>query len=60
MSKYQDRLLTCTKCRREFVWDAEDQALHASKRFGPPKRCKECRREKRERREEAAKKGGKK
>jgi hypothetical protein len=60
VSKHQDRPLTCSRCGREFVWDAQDQALFAEKRFGPPKRCKDCRRESRARREEAAKKGGKK
>ncbi|MGE4548481.1 MAG: zinc-ribbon domain containing protein [Intestinibacillus sp.] len=48
---YQDKILICKDCGKEFVWTAGEQEFFAEKGFtNEPKRCKECR--------EANKKGG--
>lgn len=42
---YQDRVLLCRACGREFVFTAAEQAFYAEKGFAVwPRRCKECRR----------------
>ncbi len=51
-STYQDRPLTCTDCKQEFVWPAKEQEFFAEKKFMPPKRCLDCRRKRREQKNE--------
>jgi len=49
---YQDKILICMNCGKEFVWTAGEQEFYAERGFAnEPKRCKECR--------DALKKGGK-
>lgn len=49
---YQDKILICQECGKEFVWTAGEQEFYAERGFAnEPKRCKECR--------EARKQGGK-
>jgi hypothetical protein len=36
MSDYNDRLLTCADCGKEFEWGAKDQAFFADRGFEPP------------------------
>jgi CxxC-x17-CxxC domain-containing protein len=41
--EFQDRILTCVDCRKEFVWTAGEQQFFADKNFkNEPKRCKAC------------------
>lgn len=41
---YQDKILTCKDCGREFIWTAGEQEFFAEKGFAnEPKRCKACR-----------------
>lgn len=41
---YQDRMLTCRDCGREFVFSASEQEFFAEKGFtNDPGRCPECR-----------------
>jgi CxxC-x17-CxxC domain-containing protein len=47
---FQDKVLTCRDCGKEFMFSAGEQAFYAEKGFqNQPTRCKNCR---------AAKKGG--
>jgi len=48
VSDYEDRLLTCADCGKDFEWSAKDQAFFAERDFQPPKRCKECRQARRQ------------
>jgi len=42
--EYQDKVITCVDCGKEFTFTARDQAFYAEKGFtNEPKRCKECR-----------------
>jgi len=43
--QYQDKLLVCVDCGRDFVFSAGEQAFFFSKRppLAEPKRCKACR-----------------
>ena len=41
-SGYEDKVLVCQDCGKEFVWTAGAQAFFAEKHFQAPKRCKEC------------------
>ncbi len=46
---YEDKVLTCVECGKEFVWTAGEQEFYASKGFtNEPKRCPECRKKRRE------------
>ena len=38
-----DRMLVCDDCRKEFVFDAGEQAFFKIKGFTDPKRCPRCR-----------------
>ncbi len=41
---YQDKVLICQDCGREFIWTAGEQEFYAERGFtNEPKRCKECR-----------------
>lgn len=41
---YEDKMLLCKDCGREFVFTAGEQAFYAEKGFAnEPTRCKECR-----------------
>jgi len=41
---YEDKILICRDCGREFVFTAGEQAFYAEKGFmNEPTRCKECR-----------------
>lgn len=41
---YQDKVLVCQECGKEFIWAAGEQEFYAEKGFiNEPKRCKECR-----------------
>lgn len=41
---YQDKVLICQDCGREFIWTAGEQEFYAEKGFAnEPKRCRECR-----------------
>lgn len=41
---YQDKVLVCKECGREFVFTAGEQEFYAEKGFqNEPTRCKECR-----------------
>jgi CxxC-x17-CxxC domain-containing protein len=42
--EFQDRVLTCRECGKEFRFSAGEQAFYAEKGFQhQPSRCKECR-----------------
>lgn len=42
--EFQDRVLTCRQCGKEFLFSAGEQAFYAEKGFQhQPSRCKECR-----------------
>lgn len=48
MGMYEDKVLTCVECGKEFVWTAGEQEFYASKGFtNEPKRCPECRKKRR-------------
>lgn len=41
---YEDKVLTCKECGKEFVFTAGEQEFYAEKGFqNEPARCKECR-----------------
>lgn len=41
---YQDKVLVCQECGREFIWTAGEQEFYAEKGFvNEPRRCPECR-----------------
>lgn len=47
---YQDKVLVCKDCGKEFVWTAGEQQFYAEKGFqNEPVRCKECREAKKRR-----------
>lgn len=48
MSKgYEDLVLTCARCRAEFVWTAGEQAYYAERELRQPRFCEVCRKERR-------------
>lgn len=47
----EDKNIVCVDCGNEFVFTGKDQTFYASKGFGDPKRCPECRRIKKQKRE---------
>ncbi len=41
---YEDKILVCKECGKEFVFTAGEQEFYAEKGFeNEPQRCKECR-----------------
>lgn len=47
-TKYEDQIVVCADCQREFVWTAGEQEFFHEKGFTTlPKRCKDCRQAKR-------------
>ncbi len=41
---YEDKVLICQECGKEFIWTAGEQEFYAEKGFAnEPRRCKECR-----------------
>jgi hypothetical protein len=42
VATYQDKVLTCSDCRGEFVWSGREQELYAEKGYRPPERCLDC------------------
>jgi hypothetical protein len=56
--EFQDKVLTCSDCGREFTWSADEQAFFKEKGFtNEPKRCKDCRDAKKAQRGEGGGKG---
>lgn len=51
MQPYEDKTLVCSEesCGKDFIFPAKDQAFFASKKFGDPKRCPDCRKAKKRR-----------
>jgi CxxC-x17-CxxC domain-containing protein len=42
---FEDKVLICAECGKEFVWTAGEQEFYAERGFqNEPKRCPECRR----------------
>lgn len=41
---YEDKVLICVECGKEFIWTAGEQEFYAERGFqNEPKRCPECR-----------------
>lgn len=40
---FEDKMLTCKKCGKEFLWSASEQKFFKEKGFFRPSMCKECR-----------------
>ena len=41
---FEDKVLVCADCGREFIWTAGEQEFYAERGFtNEPKRCPECR-----------------
>ncbi|BAK98665.1 hypothetical protein OBV_14670 [Oscillibacter valericigenes Sjm18-20] len=41
---YEDKVLICKECGKEFIWTAGEQEFYAARGFqNEPQRCKECR-----------------
>ena len=40
---FEDKILTCKKCGKEFLWSASEQKFFNEKGFFRPSMCKECR-----------------
>lgn len=46
---YEDKILICKDCRKEFIFSAGEQQFYAEKGFdNEPLRCKECRQARKE------------
>lgn len=46
---YEDKILICADCGKEFVWTAGEQEFYAERGFtNEPKRCPECRKARKE------------
>jgi CxxC-x17-CxxC domain-containing protein len=46
---FEDKVLICKECGKEFVWTAGEQEFYASRGFeNEPKRCPECRKKRSE------------
>lgn len=41
--EYENKMLKCIDCGKEFAFTGEEQEFFASKKFVEPKRCKPCR-----------------
>ena len=49
-SEFEDAMIICIDCAKEFVWTAGEQIFYRDKGLkNPPKRCKECKQAKNER-----------
>jgi CxxC-x17-CxxC domain-containing protein len=53
--EFQDKMLTCATCGREFRFTAREQEFYHEKGFVDPKHCRECRQQRKMRREAMAK-----
>jgi len=42
-TEFQDKILICKDCSKEFIFTARDQEFFVTKKFHTPTRCKECR-----------------
>ncbi len=51
---YQDRILTCRDCGREFTFTAESQTDYERRRYSEPVRCADCRKQRNPRRKSKA------
>ena len=40
---FEDKILTCKKCEKEFIWSAAEQKFFKEKGFFRPSMCKDCR-----------------
>lgn len=40
---FEDKMLTCKKCGKEFLWSVSEQKFFKEKGFFRPSMCKECR-----------------
>lgn len=40
---YEDLVLTCARCQREFVWTGGEQAYYAERALKQPRFCESCR-----------------
>ena len=40
---FEDKMLTCKKCGKEFLWSSSEQKFFKEKGFFRPSMCKECR-----------------
>ena len=49
VERFEDTLIVCSECRRNFVWVAAEQKFYRDRRLFPPKKCAPCRRIVRER-----------
>ena len=47
--QYQDKILVCRDCQKDFTWTSGEQQFYATHQFTPPLRCKPCRMEKKRR-----------
>jgi CxxC-x17-CxxC domain-containing protein len=49
-SEFEDALIICIDCAKDFVWTAGEQTFYRDKGLkNPPKRCKDCKQAKNER-----------
>ncbi len=46
-TEYQEKLLNCKDCGRDFVFTVGEQAFFAAQQFMPPSRCHACRQSRR-------------
>jgi CxxC-x17-CxxC domain-containing protein len=42
-TEFQDKILICRDCSKEFIFTAGEQEFFVTKNFHAPARCKECR-----------------
>ncbi|BAK98655.1 hypothetical protein OBV_14570 [Oscillibacter valericigenes Sjm18-20] len=48
---FEDKVLICIECGKEFIWTAGEQEFYAERGFqNEPKRCPECRKSRKEQR----------
>lgn len=45
---FEDKIIICLGCGREFVFTAGEQQFYSNKELVPPKRCKDCRQKRKE------------
>lgn len=51
MNEYENKILSCIDCGREFEFTASEQEFFSSKNLSEPKRCKEDRLKKKQQRQ---------
>jgi CxxC-x17-CxxC domain-containing protein len=57
--EFQDKVITCEDCGKEFTHSAEDQQKYAERGFASePKRCRDCRQARKERAASGPRGGG--